>query len=202
MISTDSSYEVRSRAEMSSRRTSSAALRCSSLGKIDRRSSIPRLALVPCAVTRFRNSSRTSGVLSSPIRLSVSSACCARDPPTPPISSYAPLVRSPFSRSRFSQSREAANARRGRAPRSRLTSAIISSTRASSSNRYPQARAGCTNARRRALGLNVPKGVSSENTGLSDSCFWQWNRKSSRRDTRTCTSASRTSLPNKVAKAS
>ena len=160
------SYDVRSRAATSSRNTSSAALRSSSFGKIERSSSTSRLARVPCDVTRFRNSSRTRGVLSVPICSSVSSACRARAPPTPPISRYASRVRSPRSRSRLSQRRDAANARSGNTPRSWLTSETISSTRASSSNRYPQARAGCTRARLRALGLSVPRGVSSENTGL------------------------------------
>ena len=59
----------------------------------------------------------------------------------------------------------------------------------------PGGRAGSSNARRRAAPASGPSGVSSEKTGRSASCSWQRMRKSSRRATRTCTSASRREPP-------
>ena len=82
------------------RRTSAAVHRPARAGRASASARVPRPALrsntdsssprsrtarVPCAVTRLRKSSRTSGMRAVPIRSSVASACWASAPPTPPM---------------------------------------------------------------------------------------------------------------------
>ena len=160
----------------------------------DSRSSRPRTARVPCDVTRLRNSSRTSGIRSAPMRSSVDSACCASAPATPPISRYAARVSTPSSRSR-----SVPQPRRGEGQQ-RQGTPLADRLRRPSPGRAPRLRTG---SRTRgpaapgraavALGPSGPSSVRSLDIGASASCAWQWIRKSSLSDRITWVSASSTS---------
>ncbi len=98
-------------------------------------SSRSRTARVPCAVTRLRNSSRTSGIRCVPIRSSVASACCASAPPRRRSRRYASRVSRPLlAVAPLPEPRGGEGEQRQRSALC-CTSATISSTSASSSKR-------------------------------------------------------------------